>query len=70
MHGGEEPYLLITKGLTEREVFILMNRIIGRMSLADIGEKFGISVERVRQIEARTKAKLEYGLILSMNATG
>lgn len=49
--------------LDKRERYILENRILkkrgGKLSLREISEKFGISTERVRQIEARLKIKLK-----------
>lgn len=47
-------------GLSEKEAFIVKNRITADepMTLQDIGDKFGISRERARQIEAATIKKL------------
>lgn len=53
------------KGLSEKESFIVKNRIMADepVTLQDIGDKFGISRERARQIEAATIKKLR--LLLS-----
>jgi len=51
-----------TTGLDERERFIVEHRLMAdddsRSSLADVGERFGVSRERARQIECRVKDKL------------
>jgi RNA polymerase sigma-32 factor len=48
--------------LDEREVFILERRLLAdpeeQLSLSDIGAHFGVSRERVRQLEVRTRRKL------------
>ena len=49
-------------GLDSREKYILDQRLVAdsdeRLTLAELGEQFGVSRERVRQLEERTKAKL------------
>lgn len=52
-------------GLSEKESFIVKNRLMADepVTLQDIGDKFGISRERARQIEAATIKKLR--LLLS-----
>ena len=49
--------------LTERELFIVYHRIgwggRKRMTLAAIGEKYGVSRERVRQIEKNAMKKIK-----------
>ncbi len=49
------------KSLDSRERLIFQTRLFvdeDEMSLADLGRQFGVSRERVRQLEARTKSKL------------
>ena len=49
------------KGLDPRERLIVESRLLAEdddVSLADLGRKLGVSRERVRQLEARTKSKL------------
>jgi RNA polymerase sigma-32 factor len=50
--------------LDPRETFILERRLMAdpddRLSLGDIGKLFGVSRERVRQIEVRAQRKLEH----------
>ena len=45
----------------EREMSIWRERMIAEdpVSLAELGERYGVSRERVRQIEARLKARLK-----------
>ncbi|MBR4532707.1 sigma-70 family RNA polymerase sigma factor [bacterium] len=47
--------------LNEREKFVIWNRYLAEetMTLEEIGEKYGISKERVRQIESRALAKIK-----------
>jgi len=47
------------RDLTQREKVILSYRKKG-LSLQEIGDKFGITRERIRQIEEKAKRKLEY----------
>ena len=49
------------KGLKDKELFIFQQRMLSEqpMTLREIGEQFGISRERVRQIEERVKKKLK-----------
>ena len=51
----------IINGLTEREQRILTERIIADkpLTLRELGAEFGVSKERVRQLELRTRAKLK-----------
>jgi RNA polymerase sigma-32 factor len=54
--------------LDSRETFILDRRLMAdpeeKLSLGQIGEHFGVSRERVRQIEVRAKKKLEQQALL------
>ncbi|MBI4820165.1 MAG: sigma-70 family RNA polymerase sigma factor [Deltaproteobacteria bacterium] len=52
------------KSLGERERYIIRQRFLGEepTTLQDIGVKLGLSRERVRQLEARAKARLEKAL--------
>jgi RNA polymerase sigma-32 factor len=53
-------------GLDERERYIVESRMMAddetRLSLSDIGRRFGVSRERARQIETKAKAKLRQRL--------
>jgi RNA polymerase sigma-32 factor len=50
--------------LTPRERKIIAQRFLGerRQTLAEIGETFGVSKERIRQLESKALAKLELSL--------
>jgi RNA polymerase sigma-32 factor len=51
--------------LNDREYYILSHRLLDedeRLTLAEIGERLGISRERVRQLEDRVRAKLRHQL--------
>ena len=52
------------ESLTEREQTIIAQRFLGedRKTLAEIGESFGLTKERIRQIEARALGKLRVRL--------
>jgi RNA polymerase sigma-32 factor len=52
---------VLLRGLNPRERFIIENRVMAGkpITLQDIGERFGISRERVRQIEKSALAKLK-----------
>jgi RNA polymerase sigma-32 factor len=56
----QDRLLAFAKPLTDKEEFIFMNRLIvdEPLTLQEIGEKFGVSRERVRQIEKRLLVKL------------
>jgi RNA polymerase sigma-32 factor len=56
-----DKLMLFGERLRGREAVIFDNRLLGEkpMTLKDIGDKFGISRERVRQIENRLKQKLK-----------
>lgn len=67
---GKEKKEIITqkmeefrKTLNEKELFIFNNRVIAEepLTLQEIGERFNISRERVRQIENRVVKKLKEG---------
>jgi RNA polymerase sigma-32 factor len=49
------------RGLKDKELMIFRERLLNEepMTLREIGEKYGISRERVRQIEERIKKKLK-----------
>ncbi|MCQ2741210.1 MAG: RNA polymerase sigma factor RpoH [Alphaproteobacteria bacterium] len=54
--------------LNERERFIIKNRMLTNepMTLSEVGEKFGISRERVRQIEEASMKKLKQAVLLAI----
>lgn len=56
---------VIEKELNERESFIFHNRILADdpITLQDVGEKYGITRERARQLEARVIQKIREKLI-------
>lgn len=54
----DEAALVIEKDLDEREAYIVREHCSGNQTLNSLGEKFEISRERVRQIEAEGKKKL------------
>ena len=49
------------KGLKDKELVIYRERLLNEdpLTLREIGDKYGISRERVRQIEERVKKKLK-----------
>ncbi len=54
----------LVETLPEKELFIVQNRLLSDepMTLQDIGEKFGVSRERIRQIESGLKKRLKKSL--------
>jgi len=56
--------------LNEREAYIIKNRMLCETpeTLEDIGEKYGVSRERVRQIEQKAFEKLKELVLLEMRA--
>lgn len=56
------------KELNEREQYIVRNRLLSYepKTLNEVGEKFGISRERVRQIEEATMKKLKESVLLAI----
>lgn len=56
---------VIEKELNERESFIFHNRILAEepLTLQDVGQKYGITRERARQLEARVIQKIREKLI-------
>jgi RNA polymerase sigma-32 factor len=52
---------LFAQGLKDKELVIYRERLLNEepATLREIGEKYGISRERVRQIEERVKKKLK-----------
>jgi RNA polymerase sigma-32 factor len=71
-HGVAEAVLRAVSGLDRRERFIAERRLMAdpaeEMSLAEIGRHFGVSRERARQLEARTKRKLGASIATFGNA--
>jgi RNA polymerase sigma-32 factor len=71
-HGVAEAVLRAVSGLDQRERFIAECRLMAdpaeELSLADIGRHFGVSRERARQLEARTKRKLGASIAAFGNA--
>jgi RNA polymerase sigma-32 factor len=60
-----EAVATVKRDLDERERAILDLRLMTddeEVTLADIGKQFGLSRERVRQLEARAKSKLRRAL--------
>jgi len=49
------------KGLKDKELIIFRERILADdpLTLREIGERYGITRERVRQIEERVKKKIQ-----------
>ena len=56
------------KELNEREQYIVRNRLLSYepKTLSEVGEKFGISRERVRQIEEAAMKKLKESVLLAI----
>jgi RNA polymerase sigma-32 factor len=56
-----EKMAQFAKGLKDKELVIYRERLLNEdpLTLREIGEKYGISRERVRQIEERVKKKLK-----------
>ena len=56
------------KQLNEREQYIVRNRLLTYepKTLSEVGEKFGISRERVRQIEESAFKKLKQAVLLAI----
>lgn len=48
--------------LTEKEISILKSRSLSRKTLEDLGKKYGVTRERIRQIEKKSIAKLSVQL--------
>jgi RNA polymerase sigma-32 factor len=57
----EKLLLEFKKKINEKELFILLNRLLSEepLTLQDIGDKFKITRERIRQIEENLKKKLK-----------
>ena len=55
--------------LSEREQYIIKNRLLtsNPQTLNEVGEKFGISRERVRQIEETAMKKLKELVLLAIS---
>lgn len=70
-HALEQAVREVRPQLDERERYILDHRVLAdpddRSSLAELGAHFGVSRERVRQLELRARAKLQ-GFALSKTA--
>ncbi|MGZ3459359.1 MAG: sigma factor-like helix-turn-helix DNA-binding protein, partial [Archangium sp.] len=60
------------KRLDPRERFIIEHRVMGdaEMTLSELGEHFGFSRERARQLEIRAKEKLKLELASLMAEVG
>lgn len=56
--------------LNDREQYIIKNRLLTEepLTLNEVGEKFGVSRERVRQIEEAAIKKLQQLVLLAINA--
>jgi RNA polymerase sigma-32 factor len=65
----EQPLRAALNSLSDRERFIVQNRLMAdpddEWSLAEVGERFGVCRERVRQLEERAKDKLRTQLLRS-----
>jgi len=57
------------KGLKDKELVIFRERILADdpLTLREIGERYGITRERVRQIEERVKKKIRAYLSMKFN---
>ncbi len=57
------------KGLKDKELVIFRERILADapLTLREIGERYGITRERVRQIEERVKKKIRAYLTMKFN---
>ncbi len=60
--------------LDERERYIVENRLMAHredeLTLVELGQRFGVSRERARQLEVRAKDKLKARLAPTMSASG
>lgn len=50
--------------LTQREIKILECKIIKKMTLEKTGQEFGVTRERIRQIEAKALEKIRKNFII------
>lgn len=63
----------VSRGLDERERAILERRLLSDdedVTLADLGERFALSRERLRQLELRVKERLKRALAPAAEASG
>jgi RNA polymerase sigma-32 factor len=71
-HSVAKAVLRAVSGLDRRERYIAERRLMAdpaeEMSLAELGRHFGVSRERARQLEARTKRKLGASIATFGNA--
>ena len=65
MHGRRDLLAEGLKGLNERERHILTGRRLQdeALTLAELGDLYGVSRERVRQIEVRAFEKLQKAML-------
>lgn len=52
--------LCLLDKLTEREKDIFVMRIVDEMTLEEIGKEYGVTRERIRQIECKAQRKMRY----------
>lgn len=65
----KEKMLQFSRGLKDKELMVFRERLVAEqpLTLREIGEQYGISRERVRQIEERVKKKLKDYLSKELN---
>lgn len=55
----QNDILRILYGLPKREVIVILSRIVERLSLDEIGRKYNVTRERIRQIEVKALKKVK-----------